>query len=265
MSYTFQVTLVGLNADVTAVLGADAEKIDLGQLTLAELQVLAGKLRALDPATTRAADAGIIVRRGEKGWRISNHPGQLRVHHSTSSLDDYWAASSADSLAELPPFRVAATEELAVKQAKFATARRGGPLRTVAEIGGMLVLAVACMAIALYFGTPRRRLSDPPDTVIVVKAPEEVREIFAKVAGVYATGTTKGNSIVTITTDGKVTLAMLDKDGKAREPARLVTQAKAGRKSGVPCVVVPGLGAITVAPPEGVDVNAYRWKHYPNI
>lgn len=260
MSYTFQVTLAGLNADATAITGFDADKVDLGQLTIGELQAVAEKFRQLDPVECRNADAGIVVRRGDKGWRISNQPGQLRVHHSTSSFDDFWVAESAASLAELPPFRAASTAAWAAAQSGFGSTRRGGPMRTALEIGGLITLALVCMAVALFYGTPRRKLSDPPDSVVVIRSADESREIFARVAGSYATGTKKGNSIVTITADGRVSLAMVGPDGKPAAPARIANeQARAGRKGNLPCVLT-SFGVIVIAPPEGVDVGTYRWK-----
>lgn len=264
MSYTFQVTLAGLSADVSTVTTAESAKLELGQLSYSEVETLAGRLKLLDPAAARRIDAGIIVRRGEKGWRISLHPGELRVHYSTSSLDDYWAVRDPSGLAELPPFRAAAADAIAAKSTKFVPVRKGGTMRSVAEIGGLLVVAVVLMSVALYYGTPRRKLSDPPSEYVEVKSPAEAQEIFAKIAGVYTTGTKKGNSVVTIRPDGKVSLALVGKDGKPISPAKIEGQGRAARKGSLPCILTT-FGFYVVAPPEDVDNGPYRFKKVPSL
>ena len=257
MSYTFLVTVVGLDSSVSAVATAD-HKEELGHLEYAQILPLIQRLQQVDAAAARKVDAGLIVRRGDKGWRINAHHGQLRVYHSTSALDNYWTSSDLKGLGELPPFRQAVAEQLAASGGARLGARRGGLLRTVGEIGGLVAVAIVLMGIAVYFGTPRRKLSDAPAGFTAISGSDS-QSVFAKIAGSYATGRKPGSSLVMINPDGKISLHLIGKDGQPVTPPRVEEQARAGLLGNQPAVHT-SFGVITLADQESVNVGAYQWK-----
>lgn len=257
MSYTFLVTVVGLDATVSTVISAD-HKEELGHLELAQITPLIERLRQMDAAAARKVDAGLIVRRGDKGWRINAHHGQLRVYHSTSSLDNYWTTADVKGLGELPPFRQAVAEQLAAQGGARFGARPGGMLRAIGEIGGLAALAIVLMGVAVYFGTPRRKLSDAPAGFQTISGTAS-QEVFAKIAGSYATGRKPGSSLVMINPDGKISLHLIGKDGQPVTPPRIEEQARAGLLGNQPAVHT-SFGVITLADQESVNVGAYQWK-----
>ena len=232
MSAPFRITLVQVNADVTAVT-APGEKIEHGQHEIDEVCRLAGKLQKLDMSGQAKAEPGIIVQRGDKGWRIAPHQGRLRVHKSMSLFDDFWTADRPEDILQLPPFRGSANAHTNPVQPRGSHAPRkgkggSGTVRAVAEVAGLFAVALVLVAIGLRFGLPQHRLSDlPPDVTIVTNA-EERANVFATVAGSYATGNGKapGNTLVIITADGQVSLGAIGKDGKPTPP-RIQEQARA--------------------------------------
>jgi hypothetical protein len=260
MSYTFLVTVVGLDSSITAVVSAD-HKEELGHLEYAQILPLIQQLQQVDAAAARKVDAGLIVRRGDKGWRINAHHGQLRVYHSTSALDNYWTVSDLKGLGELPPFRQAVAEQLATQGGARFAGRQGGLLRTVGEIGGLMTLAIVLMGVAVYFGTPRRKLSDAPAGFQTISG-SQGQEVFARIAGSYATGRKPGSSLVMINPDGRISLHHIGKDGQPVVPPRVEEQARAGLLGNQPAVHT-SFGVITLADQESVKVGAYQWKRLP--
>lgn len=261
MSYTYLVTVVGLDPAVSAATAAD-HKEELGHLEVDKVFALVERLQKIDATAARKVDAGIIVRRGDKGWRVNAHHGQLRVYHSTSSLDNYWAAADVKALGELPPFRAAVTEQLASKGgARLAAGRPGGILRTIGEIGGLLVVAVILMGVAVYFGTPRRKLSDAPAGFQPISGSES-QEVFSRIAGTYVTGNKPGNSVVMIAADGRVTFSRIGSDLRPVSPPRLEEQARAGRLGNAPALHT-SYGVITLENQQAVKVGTSEWKRAP--
>lgn len=259
MSATYRITLVQLKADASAVGGA-SDKIEHGTHPVEEIVRLAGKLLQLDLSSTRA-EPGIIVQRGDKGWRIGIHQGRLRMHKSMSLFDDFWTADSAAALADLPPFQVAAGPAPRPTHAA-STGRRHGTVRTVLEAAGLFAAALVLVAVGLRFGLPQRRLSDLPPGVSIVTSSDERANIFKTVAGVYSTGKTAGNSLVVISEDGQVSLGTIGKDGKPSKP-RIQEQARAGRQGNIACVIT-SFGIIAgIEPPEAVKVGNFQWRKAP--
>ena len=76
MSGEYIVTLLQLKANALGLAAAD-EKIELGNLSAEEVYQLASNLLLLNTVTPLTDEPGIIVRRGDKGWRISLHGGRL--------------------------------------------------------------------------------------------------------------------------------------------------------------------------------------------
>jgi hypothetical protein len=259
MSATYRITLVQLKADASAVGGA-SDKIEHGTHPVEEVVRLAGKLLQLDLSSTRA-EPGIIVQRGDKGWRIGIHQGRLRMHKSMSLFDDFWTADSAAALADLPPFQAGAGPAPRTSHAAPA-GKRHGTLRTVLEAAGLFATALVLVAVGLRFGLPQRKLSDLPPGVSIVTSSDERANIFKTVAGVYSTGRTAGNSLVVISEDGQVSLGTIGKDGKPTKP-RIQEQARAGRQGNIACVIT-SFGIIAgIEPPEAVKVGNFQWKKAP--
>jgi hypothetical protein len=258
MSATYRITLVQLKADAAAVGGAN-DKIEHGTHPVEEIVRLAGKLLLLDLSSTRA-EPGIIVQRGDKGWRIAVHQGRLRMHKSMSLFDDFWTVDSPDGLATLPPFQGAASAPAREKQTR--SPQRHGTVRTALEVVGLFAAALMLVAVGLRFGLPQRRLSDLPPGVSLVTASDEQATIFQSIAGFYSTDKKPGSELVIITPDGRVSLGTIGPDGKPTTP-RLQEQARAGRQGDVACVVT-SFGIIAgIAPPDEVKFGRFAWKKAP--
>jgi hypothetical protein len=264
MSSPYRVTLLQLKADLSGVAAA-TDKIDLGPQSVEDVYAFAGKLQRLDVAAHPKLEPAILVYRGEKGWRLVAHRGMLRMHESTSSIDDYWTVDSPKGLANLPPFRQGTSPGASGTPANWGGS--GGPrkrsaLRSAIEVVGLLALGVVMIAVGLWYGVPHRRLSDLPTNVVIITASPERESLFGTVAGTYATGTGKkpGDAILVITADGRVSLEAVGKDGKPITPPRIDNeQAKAGRRDQAACVIT-SFGIIAAAEPNAVKVGRYRWQ-----
>lgn len=254
MSGPYTVTLLQLQPDVTGHASTDT-KHELGRMGLEEIMALAAKLQQLPPSTQTGAAPGIIVRRGDKAWRISAHQGRLRVHHGTSALDDYWTAETVAHLAELPPFRHAGTTSSHSMSPRDGVKTRSTS-RTVLEVVGLLIVGLVLVYVAAHFGTPRRKLSTPPANFDAVSNPEERSTIFRRLAGTYATDKKPGNSVVIITPDGQFIYSTIGKDGKPIMPPNMQGQATAGLLAEAPAVVT-GSGPITQ-----VDENTVLFRRF---
>jgi hypothetical protein len=255
---TYRITLVQLKPDASAV-GSASDKVEHGTHPVEEVVRLAGKLLQLDLSNTRA-EPGVIVQRGDKGWRIGVHQGRLRMHKSMSLFDDFWTVDHAAALADLPPFQSAASP--APRNQTAAPVRRHSAARTVLEAAGLFAAALILVAVGLRFGLPQRKLSDLPPGVAIVTSDDERSTIFKTVAGVYSTGKTAGNSLVIISENGQVSLGSIGKDGKPTKP-RIQEQAKAGRQGDIACVIT-SFGVIAgIEPPEAVKVGNFQWKKAP--
>jgi len=261
MTSPYRVTLLQLKADLSAP-GAPTDKIDLGPQTLEEIFALAGKLQKLEvPAQTKLEPA-IIVHRGEKGWRIVAHRGMIRMHESTSSIDDFWTVDSPKNLGNLPPFRHGTAGRDSGEPGSWGGAgapRKRSAVRTAFEVLGLIGLGVVLIAVGLWYGVPHRRLGDLPPNVIVVNTSPDRENLFGTVAGTYATGRNPGDAILVITPEGRVSLGAIGGDGKPITPPRIENeQAKAGRKDSAACVIT-SFGIVAATEPNAVKVGRYRW------
>jgi hypothetical protein len=264
MSTPFRVTLLQLRPDFSGPSSA-TDKVDLGPQTLEEIFALAGRLQKLVVPANSKLEPAILVYRGEKGWRVVAHHGLLRVHESTSAIDDYWTVDSPKGLATLPPFRQ--SSGLSGTPANWGgsgSPRKRGAMRTAIEVVGLLALGVVLIAVGLWYGVPHRRLSDLPGNVVIITASPERESLFGTVAGTYSTGKKPGDGILMITPDGHVSLGSIGKDGKPVNPLRIENeQAKAGRRDQAPCVVT-SFGVIAAAEPNAVRVGRFRWQRTAN-
>lgn len=260
MSSPYKVTLLQLKADLSGT-GAPTDKLELGTLPPAEIYALAAKLLTLPVEGTPLPEPAIIVRRGEKGWRIAAHAGHLRMHKSASAFDDYWTVASAAGLAELPPFRNSnSTPPIGSKGGTTAPRpgfnRRSG-FRTVLEVTGLIGAGIVLIAVGLWYGVPRRHLSDVPTDVVLLSSLDERDTLFRSVAGTYATGKRPGDSIITITEQGQISLAALGRNGEPIAPPRLAEAARAARRKNTNCLVT-SFGIIAAPEPDVVMMGSYR-------
>lgn len=260
MTPPYKVTLVDLTPDAMAVAPA-ADKVELGLMTAEEIYQLAGNLLRLDLGANPHAEPGILVQRGEKGWRIAAHAGRLRMYKSTSLFDEFWTVETPLALAQLPPFANQPSGNSASRSTKShpAQPKRYQAARSIAEVAGLFLLGVVLIVIGFWYGLPHRKLSDLPPDVVVVTSDSERTSVFSAVAGNYVAGKPKqGESIVMITTDGRVSLATIGQDGKPDTP-RLQEQARAGRK-GPLAVIITSFGPIAELPPDAVNVGNGQWR-----
>ncbi len=258
MSPTYRVTLVQLTADASA-LAPSGDKVELGNISAEEIYRLAGQLLKVNFSSNPKAEPGILVQRGDKGWRIAVHQGRLHMHKSMSLFDDFWTADSLADLAELPPFRGSGSANPNPVSHTPGAPGRFQALRAVVEAAGLFVVALVLVAVGLRFGLPQRKLSDLPPGVVIVSSSAERAEVFTTVAGSYWTGKAPGNQIVVITADGQVSLGAIGKDGQPTEP-RIREQARAGRNGNVACVIT-SFGVIAgIAPPDTVNVGRFQYR-----
>lgn len=261
MTPPYKVTLINLTAGVTAVAPA-SDKLELGMLTADEIFQLAGRLLNLDVAAHPKAEPGIIVQRGEKGWRIGAYAGRLRVYKSTSLFDEYWTVESAQALSQLPPFSGQGSAGVNTRSTKSRSPQqpqRFQTVRSIAEVAGLFLLGVVLIVVGFWYGLPHRKVTDLPPDVVVVTGDSERSSVFSAVAGSYVAGKAKpGESIVVITPEGRVSLGTIGKDGKPSTP-RLDEQARAARKGNI-AVVVTKWGFIAELPPDAVNVGNGQWR-----
>ena len=141
---------------------------------------------------------------------------------------------------------------------KTARASRAIPV----EVAGLFALGVGLILVGFWFGLPHKRLSDLPPEIVVVSGANDRSSVFNAVAGSYVTGKKPGDSIVTITPQGRVSLGSIGKDGKPGAP-RLEEQARAARKGNL-AVVVTSFGLIAEFPPDAVNVGSFKWRKVMN-
>ena len=264
MSASYKVTLVQLKANALGLAPA-GEKLELGLLPVEEICRLAGNLQLLSTVADAKAEPGIIVHRGEKGWRIAVHSGRLCMHKSTSTFDEYWTVEHARNLVDLPPFRADAETPHVTKRIKVGETGQYAGLRAIGEVVGLFAIGVGLIVVGFWFGLPHKKLGDLPSDVIEVTSASERTSVFSAVSGSYATGKKPGESIVTISADGRVSLGVIGKDGKPATP-RIQEQARAARKGSLAAVVVPSIGVIAELPPDAVNVGraSSRWRKLIN-
>jgi hypothetical protein len=262
MSAVYRITLIHLTADASA-LAPSSERLDHGNHGLEEVIRLTGKLLQVDTSSSPGTEPGIVVHRGEKGYRIAAHQGRVRIHKSISLFDDFWTVDSPADIANLPAFHPTAPSSGSRPPIRSRAPVKGSsPLRSAAEVIGLFAVAVVLVAVGLRFGLPQKRLSDVPDDVQIVTSAAERASIFATVAGSYATGKTAGNSLVVIKSDGQVLLGAIGKDGKPTAP-RIQEQAQAGRRGSIACIIT-SFGIIAgTEPPESINVGRFQYRKAP--
>jgi hypothetical protein len=262
MSGPYRITLVHLAADASALAPA-SDRLEHGSHSLEEVIRLTGKLAQVDVSASPGVEPGIVVHRGEKGYRIVVHQGRVRVHKSISLFDDFWTVDSPADLAALPPFQAHASGvSRPPMRGRANTGKTSSSLRSAAEVIGLFAVAVVLVAVGLRFGLPQKRLSDVPADVTIITSPAERASIFAAVAGSYSTGKTAGNSLVIIQPDGRVLLGAIGKDGKPTTP-RIQEQAQAGRRGSIACVIT-SFGIIAgTEPPEAINVGRFQYRRAP--
>lgn len=256
MSGPFTVTLLQLNADVTAYTGP-GQKSELKQQSADEIITLAGRLQKLDCSAHPNAEPAIIIHRGEKGWRIMVRDRRIRLYESTSAFDDFDAVSTPQDLRQFAPFYQHSGDAV-IEDVSVPTTTGLGWLRTAAEVGGLIVVGVALMAVGLWFGLPHRKLGDVPEDISVISSSDERQRIFTNFAGTYATGKKPGDSVLIISPDGQVTLGSIGKDGKPILPPHINEKAKAGRRQEDICVVTT-FGVIDPGA-DAVAIGNLRWR-----
>lgn len=255
MSGPFTVTLLQLNADATACTGP-GQKNELKQQSVDEILALVARFQRINFSEYPKAEPAIIVHRGEKGWRIMIQDRRIRLYESTSVFDNFDMVNTPQELRQFAPFYQHDTD--AVIEAAAVATSRGGLLRTVAEVGGLIVVGLALMATGLWFGLPHRKLSDVPADISVISSSDERQRIFTAFAGTYATGKKAGDSVLIIAPDGQVTLGSIGKDGKPILPPHINEKAQAGRRKEDACVVTT-FGVIDPGT-DAVAIGNLRWR-----
>ena len=257
----YKVTLLQLKADLSGT-GSPTDKIELGPQASAEIFALAGKLLKIIPVGQPTPEPAIILRRGEKGWRIAVHNGLLRMHKSASAFDDYWTVHTPEGLGELPPFRSNnSTPPISTKSRPGASpsVSRRSTWRTVAEVTGLIGTGVVLLAVGLWYGVPHRHLGDVPADVVILTSPDERETLFKTVAGTYFSGKKPGDSIIVITAEGQISLGALGRNGQPITPPRVAEAARAARRKSAACLVT-SFGVISAPEPDALMMGNFKLK-----
>ncbi len=262
MSTPYRVTLLQLKPDLSGA-GAPSDRVDLGVKTPDEIFVLVGKLLGIKVPSGDKGEPAMIVQRGDRGWRIVAHSGLIRMHESTSPLDDYWTVDTPRGLAQLPPFRGSGSSGPFANsrgQSRPPSSRRKpSVVRTFLEVAGLIGVGVVLLVVGLWYGVPHKRLRDVPDDVILIKSSDESESVFKSVAGTYVTGKKPGDGVIIISPQGQVMLGALDSNGRPITPPRLSEEARAGRRNQSACVVT-SFGIIAASDADTVIVGNFKWK-----
>jgi hypothetical protein len=261
MSAPYRVTLLQLKPDLSGA-GAPSDRVDLGVKTPDEIFSLAGKLLEIKVPPQAKTEPAIIVQRGDRGWRIVAHSGLIRMHESTSPLDDYWTVDAPRGLAQLPPFRGGSSGPFANSRGQSrppSSRRKHSVLRTFVEVAGLICVGVILLVVGLWYGVPHKHLRDVPDDVILIKSSDESESVFKSVAGTYVTGKKPGDGVIIISPQGQVMLGALDESGRPITPPRLSEEARAGRRNQSACVVT-SFGIIAAGDADSVIVGNFKWK-----
>ena len=256
----FKVTLLQLKADFSGT-GSPTDKIELGPQSQEEIYALAGRLLKIIPFGQPPPEPAIIVRRGEKGWRIAVHNGLLRMHKSASAFDDYWTVHTPEGLGELPPFRSGhSNPPIGTKTRSNAqSSSRRSAWRTAAEVTALIGTGVVLLAVGLWYGVPHRHLGDVPADVVILTSPDERESLFKTVAGTYSSGKKPGDSVIVITPEGQVSLAALGRNGQPIAPPRIAEAARAARRKSAACLVT-SFGVISSPEPDALMMGSFKLK-----
>lgn len=256
----YKVTLLQLKADLSEA-GAPTDKIELGPQTPEEIFDLAAKLLRIVPTGQPTPEPAIIVRRGDKGWRIAVHNGLLRMHKSASAFDDYWTVPSPAGLGDLPPFRSGnSTPPISTKSrpgSKSSSGRSGW--RTAIEFTALISVGVILLAVGLWYGVPHRRLGDVPADVVILTSLDERETLFKTVAGTYSSGKKPGDSVIVITPEGHMSLAALGRNGQPVAPPRIAEATRAARRKNAACLVT-SFGVISAPEPDAIMMGSVKLK-----
>lgn len=261
MSLPFRITLLQLKPDLSG-LGTATDSHDIAHQSAEDIVRLAAKLQLVDLSTRPGAEPALIVRRGERGWRIVVRAGKLRVHQSTSALDDYVTVETPEGLANLPQFRTGTNSAEPIRMGTPGEAPKWKGLRLAFEVTGLLLVAVALMAVGIWFGLPRKKLSAPPPDVRIVNSPAEKQAVISALAGTYATGKAKpGEKVLIIGDDGRATIGRIGRDGKLIMPPDQEGATRPARKDNYAALVTPfGTVYATEETPNAIKVGDFRWS-----
>ena len=206
-------------------------------------------------------EPAIIMRRGERGWRIAVHNGLLRMHKSASAFDDYWTVHTPEGLGELPPFRSGHSNPPISAKTRPGTqsSSHRSAWRTAAEVTGLIGTGVILLAVGLWYGVPHRHLGDVPADVVILTSLDERDSLFKTVAGTYSSGKKPGDSIIVITPEGQVSLAALGRNGQPITPPRMAEAARAARRRSAACLVT-SFGVISAPEPDALMMGNFKLK-----
>jgi hypothetical protein len=232
MNVTYRVTLVQLTADASAFEPVHDTPRELGDLPPAEIEKLLRHFAAVDVSALPDAAPAVVLRRSNRGWRITPGNKTLTFHDGLAA-----AAESAYTPCAAPRSRLNLSPAQAI---------------------GLLVAGLALLASGLWFGLHEENINAIPDDVVTVSAPNEVKTLFAAAAGQYLTPVSPGNGVITLTPTGQFSFATMGPDGTPL-PTTLEEPARAGRRQGRPCIITT-VGLIEIIDRETLHYNDIVWR-----
>jgi hypothetical protein len=260
MNVTYRVTLVQLTADASAFEPVHDTPRELGDLPPAEIEKLLRHFAAVDVSALPDAAPAVVLRRSNRGWRITPGNKTLTFHDGLDALAPSLPLDPAGIVAAIDPARDPFVPLAAAAESAYTpcAAPRSRLNLSPAQAIGLLVAGLALLASGLWFGLHEENINAIPDDVVTVSAPNEVKTLFAAAAGQYLTPVSPGNGVITLTPTGQFSFATMGPDGTPL-PTTLEEPARAGRRQGRPCIITT-VGLIEIIDRETLHYNDIVWR-----
>lgn len=158
MKATYRVTLLRLAPDATTIEPLNHLPLELGEVTPDALRPLLENLARHDVLTIGDEDPAIVIRRGDRGWRVTPGTRCLMFHDGTGTLDPIFPLDPAGILTAIapggtiPPFRIPPNPGAGGDARPMASLCPAGPRVRVCEVLIFILLALALVGAGIWFG-----------------------------------------------------------------------------------------------------------------
>lgn len=160
MKTTYRVTLLRLSADASLIDPLNHLPLELGEISAAALLPLLENLAQFDVLALDEEDPVIVIRRGDKGWRVTPGTRCLMFHDGTGTLDPIFPLDPAGIIAAIapggtiPPFRIPPSPVAATDSPPApGEAPAGSPARHLGWfIFGLVAATLLLVALGIWIG-----------------------------------------------------------------------------------------------------------------
>lgn len=242
----YHVTTVCLSPDVTRFDPA-IEPTALGELSGPEVVVLLERLRTLPVEETAEIEPHLIIvgRAGKFHVRAGNQ--RLFLYNARDTIEPYAELSAIEILTQLdrtdvtaPPFAFSGGTAVSATVAAAAARPAAAPHRGIAA--AILVAGLLLNGYTLYSVVYVDSVNHKPDVTLITN-PGEAAAREKEILGTFATGSQKGDRVITILSGGRVKFSEVGKTGPLSESADVFEVAKRGSRL---CLNTRDSGAIDV-------------------